>query len=272
MGAELSISGAVEPVAAETAVQRISRNGVLIIAHRGDSKVAPENTLPAFASAVKSGADLVELDYFHSSDAVPVVLHDEDLDRTTNATLVYGDSKVKLVGKSLAELKTLDAGSWFDPRFAGTRIPTLAEALDTIQAGSMTLVEHKGGDPATCVGLLTQKKSLDRVVVQSFDWTFLEEIHRLAPTLVLTALGDETVTEDKLARISKTGASIVAWEDKNTSEDSIAAIHQRGWKAWVWTVDDAQRVRGLVDAKIDGIITNLPVQTRRVVEGMRPPL
>ncbi|MCH8923998.1 MAG: hypothetical protein IIA67_12720, partial [Planctomycetes bacterium] len=78
-----TVSLAVDNGSTSTARKLLASEGVLVIAHRGDSKVAPENTLPAFASAVQAGADLVELDYFHSSDGVPVVFHDDELDRTT---------------------------------------------------------------------------------------------------------------------------------------------------------------------------------------------
>lgn len=168
---------------------KVSRPGVLVIAHRGDSRVAPENTLPAFASAVKAGADLVELDYLHSADGIPVVMHDSELDRTTNACQVFGGTKIPLARKTLAELGQLDAGSWFDARFQGTRLPRLDESLDTIQNGSMTLIERKEGDAATCVKLLEDKKLLDQVVVQAFDWNYLKDCHALAPGVVLGALG-----------------------------------------------------------------------------------
>src|SRR5262249_13307202 len=157
----------------ETAVERIGRPGVLIIAHRGNSQVAPENTLQSFASALQAGADMVELDYRQSADGVPIVCHDSTLDRTTNATSLWGGIKLKLADKTAAQHKLLDAGSWFDVRFAGAMLPTLAEALDTIQAQSMTLVERKAGQAATCIELLSRKGVIERVVVQSFDWDFL---------------------------------------------------------------------------------------------------
>ena len=253
----------------EKASQRVSHPGVLVIAHRGDSRVAPENTLPAFIYAVKAGADLVELDYYHSADGVPVVFHDGDLDRTTDATKLWGGTKLPITSKSLAELKLLDAGKWYGAKFVGTRIPTLVEALDAIQAGSITLIERKGGDPTTCVELLKQKKLLDSVVVQSFDWDYLTGCHALAPDLVIAALGHKEFTPTKLDEIAQTGASIVAWEDKFTDASTIAAIHARGWKAWVWTVDDPARITELVRAKIDGIITNRPTQTRTAVEAVK---
>ncbi len=155
--------------------------------------------------------------------------------------------------------------SWFDAKFAGTPIPTLAEALDTIQNGSMTLIERKTGDAATCVKLLKDKNLLDQVVVQAFDWDFLADCHRIAPELVLGALGHKELTPERLEALAETGASVVGWEDKHTTPASIAALHDRGCKAWVWTVDDPQRALELVQAGIDGIITNRPAEIRRAI-------
>ncbi|MEX0677070.1 MAG: glycerophosphodiester phosphodiesterase family protein [Pirellulales bacterium] len=266
LGPSDAASSAAENAPTSPARRRVATTGVLVIAHRGDSNVAPENTLPAFASAVKAGADLVELDYFHSSDGVPVVFHDDCLDRTTNACRLWGGTEIKLHTKKLAELRRLDAGRWFDAKFAGTPIPTLAESLEVIQAGSMTLIERKDGDPATCVALLKQKKLLDQVVVQAFDWEFLAGCRRLAPELVLGALGGKELTGKRLDEIAKTGATVIGWQDKYVDDAVIAAIHGRGWKAWVWTVDDPHRARQLVQAGIDGIITNSPAEIRKVVE------
>src|SRR5262245_16428460 len=92
----------------------------LVIAHRGFSAVAPENTLPSFKLAMAAGADLVELDYYHSSDGVPVVIHDPDLDRTTDSVKRWGGKKTRVDSKTVEELRLLDAGSWRDAQFKGT--------------------------------------------------------------------------------------------------------------------------------------------------------
>jgi glycerophosphoryl diester phosphodiesterase len=252
----------VEPTAA---AKLVATGRVLVIAHRGDSKVAPENTLPAFASAVKVGADLVELDYFHSADGVPVVFHDKDLDRTTNAKQIFGQSKIPISTKTLDELRRLDAGLWFDRKFTGTKIPTLEEALDTIQAGSVTLIEHKGGDAATCIELLKRKEMLDKVVVQSFDWQYVRDCHRLAPQLTLAALGSNQLTPAQLDQIQLTGAKVVGWNEKYIRKQDIDAIHRRGLKAWVYTVDDPRRANQLIADGIDGIITNTPAAILKLV-------
>ena len=231
---------------------------VLVIAHRGDSKVAPENTLPAFRSAIAAGADMVELDYLHSQDGVPMVFHDTDLDRTTSAIADWGLRRARLADIRRDRLQTLDAGSWFDPRFAGTGISTLEEALDVIQQSSLTVIEHKSGDAATCVELLKRKGYIEHVVVQSFDWRFLAECHRLAPELALVALGDHKLTEQKLSGAEGLGVIGIGWNDKYTDAKGVAAIHGHGWKAWVWTADTPERWRLLIAMGIDGIITNRP--------------
>jgi glycerophosphoryl diester phosphodiesterase len=244
----------------------------LVIAHRGYSAVAPENTLPAFRLALATGADFVELDTHHSKDGVPMVLHDYTLDRTTDATNRWGGEKLGLSTKTVAELQTLDAGRWFDPKFAGTKLPTLAEALAVIQGGGgMTLIERKAGDPATLVKLLSERKLVNQLVVQSFDWKFLKEFHALQPGQVTGALGfpsrladgtkpeseDKRLTAHWLEELAKTGARIVVWS-KDVTRETVALAHQRGLKVWVYTIDDPKTANELLDLGVDGLITNNP--------------
>src|SRR3954470_1482511 len=110
----------------------IDSNRRMLIAHRGGARIAPENTLPAFSSAMALGVDFIELDYLHTANNVPVVFHDRTLDRTTNAVALWGGRDIALKSKTAEELYQLDAASWFDARFAGARIPTLEEALALI--------------------------------------------------------------------------------------------------------------------------------------------
>ncbi len=257
-----------------TAAQRIASPKFLVIAHRGDSGTFPENTLPSFRSAVQLGADLVELDYYHSTDGVPFVFHDKTLNRTSDATTVLGRDKIPADSLHWQDLQRLDAGAWFDARFRGTKIPNLEEALETIQKGSMTLIERKSGDAATCINLLREKQLLDHVVVQSFDWKYVSDCHRLAPDLVLAALGSKELTPEKLDEIQRTGSRIVGWDHKEIGRQQIEAIHQRGLRAWVYTVNDPQRANELIEAGIDGIITDFPgriMQLRQPTAGADQP-
>ncbi len=249
-----------ETIERPTAAQVVARPGFLVIAHRGDSGAFPENTLPAFRSAVEWGADLVELDYYHSADGVPFAFHDRTLNRTSDATAVLGQEKIPTDSLAWDQLQRLDAGDWFDARFRGTPIPTLAEALDVIQQGSITLVERKAGDAATCVQLLREKGLLEHVVVQAFDWNYLADCHRLAPELILGALGSKDLSDDRLDEIQKAGARIVGWNHQDLQRQQIEAVQRRGMKTWAYTVNDVQRAQQLIDDGIDGIITDYPAK------------
>ncbi len=249
-----------ETIEKPTAAQVVAQPGFLVIAHRGDSGAFPENTLPAFQSAVELAADLVELDYYHSADGVPFAFHDRTLDRTSNATEVLGREKIPTGSLAWSQLRELDAGAWFDPRFQGTPIPTLAESLDVIQQGSITLIERKEGDAATCIQLLREKDLLKHVVVQAFDWEFLADCRRLAPELILGALGSKDLSEDRLDEIQRAGAQVVGWNHQDLQRQHIEAVHRRGMKIWAYTVNDVERAQQLIDDGIDGIITDYPAK------------
>jgi glycerophosphoryl diester phosphodiesterase len=261
-----SSSSAAEPTPAQAL---IAAPRVLITAHRGNSSVAPENTLPAFQSALEVKSDLVELDYHHSADGVPVVIHDEILDRTTNAEEVLGRPKLLIGNLKLADLQKLDVGLWFSETFEGVKLPTLAESLDVIQAGSVTLIERKAGDAKTLVRLLEDNRLLDKVVVQAFDWEFVAECRRLAPQLALGTLSGKPASADQLRGAAKTGADLIVWNHEKIGPEQINQIHSLGKKAWVYTVDDPDRAKALIAAGIDGIITNKPAEMIKLVGSHR---
>ena len=111
-----------------------------------------------------------------------------------------GGEKIPLASKTLAELETLDAGSWFGPAFAGTRIPTLEAAIDTILTGSLALIERKAGDAATLVELANRKRCVGRIAVMAFDWDFLRECRQLSQTLVLARSASTTSSRGNWTR------------------------------------------------------------------------
>lgn len=242
---------------------------LLAIAHRGCSLVAPENTLSAFRAAVKLDIAGVELDYHHSADGVPVVIHDDTLDRTTNAVSLWKRQKNKVAEHSVAELKELDWGGWFDKgQFANESLPTLEAALDLIcGAGKTCVIERKAGDATTLLNLLTRKKLIDQVVVMAFDWEFLERCHAIDSSLRLVALGDGPLTEEKLKAIAKIPTIFVNWDQTVLDRKVISQIHEFGMQAWTWTVNHAPRMRELRDAGIDAITTNDPSLLLEVLSG-----
>ncbi|MCI0360636.1 MAG: hypothetical protein L0211_19340 [Planctomycetaceae bacterium] len=262
----------ISPAADLTPARKLVNSpGVLIIAHRGNSSIAPENTLPAFAKALAVKADLVELDYHHSADGVPVVIHDDNLDRTTNAQALLGKNKVLIADLPSAELARLDAGEWFSDEFKGTKLPTLVESLAAIQPGSTTLIERKAGDAATLVKLLAREKLTDQVVVQAFDWEFVKECRSLAPTLTLGALCSKAANEEQIQAAAETGADVIVWNHEKLRRDQIDLVHKLGKKAWVYTIDDPQRAADFMAAGIDAVITNKPATMIRVRGAIKRP-
>jgi len=259
--------------AARTAspVQKLLNAGrPLVIGHRGYCQMAPENTLPSFKLAKSAGADLVELDYHHTKDGVPVVIHDFELDRTTDAVAKWGGKKIRVDSKTAAELRALDAGKWFDARFADTRLPSLSEALDLIQDGSMTLIERKGGEAATLVKLLRERKLVNQLIVQSFDWAYLEDFHQQEPAQVLGALGPPSTRAGKklsdaekmldaswIAGAAKTGARVIGWS-QNVTREAVALAHAQGLQVWIYTIDEPALASQFLDWGVDGIISNNP--------------
>ena len=252
------------------AIRLIETKRPLVIAHRGYSQIAPENTVPAFKLAAEAGADLVELDYHHSKEGELVVIHDATLDRTTDATNRWGGKKIPVVSKTVAELQSLDAGRWFDPIYAGIKVPLLADVLDLVHAaGGVTLIERKEGDAAACVKMLHEKKLINQVIVQSFGWDYLKSMHELEPKQVLGALGppktladgtkptikDKALSTAWLDLLELTGARVVVW-NKEVTRESVALAHQRGLKVWVYTINDLEQASDLLDLGVDGIITN----------------
>lgn len=209
-------------------VLRIRRNGnetyrwdgILVVAHRGSVREAPENTLAAIEKGIENGADLIETDVRETSDGHLVVIHDATVDRTT-------DGSGRVAEMTLAELKQLDAGSWFDPRFKGERIPTLDEALDAMEGRALPDIDFKGGTPEKLVEALRRRELSGKVTVASEFPHQLLKILDIAPetlarpTLFLGLAGLPFV-------IATFDPPIVNITWRKFSERLIQEIHLRG--------------------------------------------
>ena len=253
----------------------------LVIAHRGYSSGAPENTLPAFRWALETEADLVELDYHHSKDQVLTVVHDGTLDRTTDAVRRWGTGTNRVSEATFAKMRELDASSWRGSNQPPATIPSLVEALDLIQPRSVTLIERKAGPAEACVRLIRDRREVNQVVVQSFDWQYLEDYHRLEPSQVLGALGpwksyrgvalteqDQALSGRWIDEARRVGARVVVWNQK-VDAAAVALAHERGMKVWVYTIDAPADMNRLLDLGIDGLITNNPGRAWRVMAERR---
>ncbi|HHS97904.1 MAG TPA: glycerophosphodiester phosphodiesterase [Chloroflexi bacterium] len=243
----------------------------LNIAHRGASAVAPQNTLAAFRRAAELGADGIELDVRLSADGVPVVIHDAVVDHTTDGTGRVADLP-------LAALKELDAGSWFDPAFAGERIPTLDEVFEEIGDTLLINVELKPEKDRrigeAVVRRVERHGLFDRVLLSSFDPFILRRVRRLTPHIPLGFLY-EVAPLSRLARL-------LAWAMPDLRPEAVHPhwrlirrevvhrAHSRGQRVIAWTVDAPDAMRHLIDWGVDGIITNHPDQLRKVLSQPHP--
>ena len=243
----------------------------VVIGHRGFAARAPENTLPSFTLALEAGAEVVELDYHATRDGVPVVIHDETLDRTTDAVARWGGEGIRVADRTAAEIRELDAGGWFGPGTPATHVPRLEEAISLIQGRAVAMLERKGGDAAATSRVLRQGGWIERAVVHSFDWDFLRELHRKEPGLVLgglgppepgepgaVATGQEALTCALVEVIHATGARIVGW-NRHVTVESVRHAHSLGMKVWVYTVNDPPLARRLLGQGVDGLISDDPL-------------
>lgn len=259
------------------AEQLLNEKRPLVIAHRGYSMVAPENTLAAFELGIVAGADLIELDYHHSKDGIPVVIHDYTLDRTTDATNKLASSKIRVDAREAREMTALDAGSWFNRKYSAEKVPLLSEALDFIQKKGVTLIERKAGDAKTCVEMLREKNLINGLIVQAFDWDYLTDFHKIEPKQVLGALGPPSTKDGKklseeekklsptwINQAQKVGARTVVW-NRNVDKSAIEYAHSKGLKIWVYTINEPEIANRLLDGGVDGIITDNPALIWRTI-------
>jgi glycerophosphoryl diester phosphodiesterase len=220
-----------------------------IIAHRGYSAAAPENTLAAMDAAVAAGADAVEFDIQVGLGGVPVLLHDGTLDRTT-------DASGPVERHALDQLKELDAGRWFGPAFAGERIPTLAEAFAHLGTRVTRIyAEVKGyGEPEHIDGMVRvaeEAGALERTVFIAIEWHVLERVRALRPSAAIGYIVTRPdQVDDAVGRTRGDAQAMLDVDARIVLADPSVARRARdaGLDTAVWTVDDvadAERLRGL---------------------------
>jgi glycerophosphoryl diester phosphodiesterase len=243
----------------------------LVMAHRGGAGLWPENTLLAFERARDLGVDVIETDVHSTSDGVLVIMHDSTVDRTTGGT-------GRLQDMTLAEVKRLDAGyRWsadmsktFPWRGRGLLVPTLEEVFTRLP-GMRFNIEPKQGSPSLIKPLcriIQEKGMADKVMVGSFSQALLDEFRKECPE-VATSAGPTEVGE--FLRASRVKAAV---EDKPKmralqvpeyvggiqvlTKDLVQAAHSRGLQVHAWTVNETEDMRRLLEAGVDGIVTDYP--------------
>jgi glycerophosphoryl diester phosphodiesterase len=228
---------------------------VLVIAHRGASGYAPENTLAAFKRAIALGATFIETDLQLSRDARFVAIHDDTVNRTSN-----GHGKVHDL--TLADLRKLDAGSWFGSEFTGERIPTLEEILEFSKKHDVVFyLELKpggswGGEHAL-IGALRESDDIARTVVISFDAGILEGLRKIEPTVMTGLLFDGQI-DRPLEKAVEVGARQLAVRGDLVTPALLADARKKDLQVVCWTVNHPAHMRLLIDAGVDGIMSDYP--------------
>ncbi|MDA0912948.1 MAG: glycerophosphodiester phosphodiesterase [Bacteroidetes bacterium] len=228
----------------------------IIIAHRGFSQIAPENTLSAFESAIQCGAPYFELDVQKSHDSVPIVIHDESLDRTTSCNLTGRIDEYDAI-----ELKKVTVGypSKFGDQFQDEMLPTLGDALELAQNRINVCVEIKTeGIESEIIEEIRSREMEKQVVIFSFIPKVLTEIHALAPELKILFLKEHAAMAD-VEFTKNMGAFAMGVGGKTELNPKFMDYADAlGIQIWRWTVDDPQEMTTLIELGIDAIITNRP--------------
>jgi len=233
-----------------------------ITAHRGFSKVAPENTLYAFQSAIDSGADYIELDVQLTKDNQLVVFHDEKLDRTTDGTGI-------LSNYTYAELQKLSAGSWFSDtgEFDDAKICLLSDVLELVGKDIMLNIEIKNhGDYKTTVDktveLIEEYDIVDSCYVTSFSYSAIKRVKKINPK-IKTGIIANVATTTSLTQLKYIDALSMNYIFVN--QTVVNSAHQNGKRIFVWTVDNASSIKNMMSLGVDNIITNRPDKASEII-------
>jgi glycerophosphoryl diester phosphodiesterase len=226
-----------------------------VIAHRGGRRWAPENTMAAFKLSLSAGVDGIELDIHRCSTGELVVIHDDDVNRTT-------DSVGNVQDISWAELQRLDAGSWFDPRFSDERIPSLRDVLDLI-AGKIILNIEVKNTPIDYSGIeedlleLLQDYPKETIIISSFDHKLMQKFAKLDSSLNIALLADGLFI-DVNAYAKQMNAKF--WHPcfGSLREDAVEEAHAGGLQINAWTVNAPRDWAQAVIMKLEGIVTDDP--------------
>lgn len=236
---------------------------MIVIAHRGYSSKAPENTMAAFELALEAGAGGLELDVHLSKDGEVVVIHDEKVDRTTD--------KIGLVRDfTMAELKSFDAGSWFSPDFKGEQLPSLGQVLDLVKGTNVLLnIETK-----TALGferlneqiapLVDEYELWEQTIISSFNHYALVHFKQLRPQ-AQTAILYTSALVNPWVYAASIGASVLHPYHGSIIPEIVSQAQDHGMQVNVWTVDREADIERIKACKVDGIITNVVERVQSLI-------
>ena len=234
----------------------------LNLAHRGLSYTAPENTLMSFKLAIQVGADGAECDVYRTSDGVLILSHDRVVKRTMG-------SDADITQTPFAEIHKLEAGAWKGKHFAGEKVPTLEEYLKLFKSSNCTAVIEikQQGTEKDIVELLRKMDMVNEVFIVSFHSDSLAEIKRLEPNLSTAHIfswemegAAEEQAESLATRLSeaadKVGTKTVSLNTRMVSKKLVDIMHEKGYRVWVWTVNDVADMNRFLDWGLDSVTSD----------------
>jgi len=234
----------------------------MIVAHRGASQDAPENTMPAFKLAWEQGADAIEGDFHLTKDGYIVCIHDDNTKRVSDANLVVNKS-------TLAELRELDVGGHHEQTFKGTRIPTIAEVFSTIPDQKQIFIEVKCGVEIIPVLLKEIEKAglmLEQVVVISFNKMVIQKLKAQAPQFKTSWLrsfkrnktGEITPSNEAVLNTLSQIQADALGSNAVIPESLVEAVLRQGYEWHVWTINDADEAKKMIALGATSITTDVP--------------
>lgn len=236
-----------------------SNDSVKIIAHRGASSSAPENTMAAVRQAIEEGADWIEIDVQETADGEVVVFHDSDF-------MKLSGNELKIWDATRADLDQIDIGSWFDASFAGERVPTLTDVLEECRGRAGVVIELKyyGHDEQLeqrVADIVEATEMTEHVMLMSLKLSAVEKMKSLRPDWKVGLLMSVAT-----GNWNKLNADFLAVNGAFVSRSSIGAAHSNGREIYVWTVNDAVTMSTLIGRGVDGLITDKPALAQTVLE------
>jgi len=239
----------------------------IVIAHRGASGYAPENTLASFNKAISLGAEGIELDVHMSKDGYLIVCHDEKVNRTT-------DGKGYIRDLTLSEIKKLDAGSWFGKEYKNERLPTLNEVLDLIKTLDIMInIEIKNGPifyPGIEKALLDEIKKYkieDKVIVSSFNHYSLVEIKKIDSNIKTGVLYMAGMVDPWKYALSL-GADAIHPLFYNIVPEVVRGCYENNIMINPFTVNDSEHIETITRLGVSGIITNYPDRAIDIIKNI----
>ena len=249
-------------------VKELLKKTPLAVAHRGDPLVKPQNTKAAFLSAMEYEIDMIETDINMTKDGVLVIVHDQKVDNVS-------DGKGWVVNFTLDELKKLDFGSWMGPGMGPERILTLEEFIELTRDGVDGLnIEIKSGPvkyDGICeklVSILEDRDMIDRVLISSFDHLLIKELKEMKPELLAAILYNAGLI-DHITPAKSAMADGIHPEHAQVTADTVKAARDAGLFINVWTVDDEEDMKRMIDLGVTGLISNFPARLCQVIKDVK---